>query len=121
LGDTSGSSQLTTIHQRVRDDMLMYGRMAQGRGADGTSQSTPPTSAEMQQMQDAPGMQSGATQADMSIRQFAHALSSSPITTDAQKVHADITGDSAGLHLDQVISDLQTFLQDIEVVVAPVN
>jgi hypothetical protein len=124
LGDSSRSSPLTTIQQRVREDMTTYGRLKQGGDADGTSgvaQAAPLTSAQMQQMQDAAWMQSGATQADWSIRGFSHALSASPLTTDAQKVYVDITGDSAGLHLDQLISDLQTFLQDIEVAVAPVN
>jgi hypothetical protein len=123
LGDSSSSSPLMTIQQRVREDMSTYGRIKQGQGADGTSvvgQGAPPTNAQMQQMQDAAWMQSGATQADVIIRQFSFALSKSPITTDAQAVYTDIAGDAAGLHLDKVVSDLQTFLQDIEVVAAPV-
>ncbi len=118
LGDSSSSSRLMTIQQRVREDMSTYGRLASGRGADGTSQGAPLTN---QQMQDAAWMQSGATQADEIIRQFSFALSKAPITTDAETVYADITGDRADLHLDQVTGDLQTFLQDIEVVAAPVN
>jgi hypothetical protein len=123
LGDSSSSSPLATIQQRVREDMSTYGHLKQGRGADGTSvgQGAPLTSAQMQEMQDAAWMQSGATQADLIIRRFSFALSKAPITTDAQKVYTDINGDSTGLHLDQVTRDLQTFLQDIEVVVAPVN
>ncbi len=124
LGDSSSSSPLRTIQQRVREDIATYGRLEQGLAADGTSvvaQGARPTSAQMQEMQDAAWMQSGATQAEWSVGQFSHALSGPPITTDAQKVHADITGDGTGLHPEQVISDLQTFLQDIEVVVAPVN
>jgi hypothetical protein len=66
-------------------------------------------------------MQSGAAQAQMIILQFSNRLSSSPITTDAQNVSADILGDRAGPHLDKVISDLQTFLQDVAVVLAPIN
>jgi hypothetical protein len=116
LGDSSSSSRLATIEQRVREDMTTYGHLAQGRGTN--NQGAPLTNAEMQ---DAAWMQSGATQADMLIRQFAHALSKSPITTDAQAIQTDITGDSAGLHLDKVVDDLQTFLHDIEVVVAPIN
>jgi len=116
LGDSSSLSRLATIQQRVRDDMTTYSQRAQGRGAD--PQGAPLTNA---QMQDAAWMQSGATQADMLIRQFAHALSKSPITTDAQAIQTDITGDGAGLHLDKVVDDLQTFLHDIEVVVAPIN
>ena len=116
LGDSSSLSRLATIRQRVREDMTTYGHLAQGRGTD--PQGAPLTNA---QMQDAAWMQSGATQADMLIRQFAHALSKSPITTDAQAIQTDITGDGAGLHLDKVVDDLQTFLHDIEVVVAPIN
>jgi hypothetical protein len=121
LGDSSSSSRLGTIQRRVRDDMSMYGRIASGRGADGkggVGQEAPLTN---EQMQDAAWMQSGATQADALVRQFSVALSRAPITTDAEKVHTDITGDGIALHLDRVISDLQTFLQDIEVAVAPVN
>jgi hypothetical protein len=116
LGDSSSSSRLATIQERVREDMTTYGHLAQGRGTD--SQGAPLTNA---QMQDAAWMQSGATQADVLIRQFAHALSKSPITTDAQTLQIDITGDSAGLRFDKVVDDLQTFLHDIEVVVEPVN
>ena len=120
LGDSSSSSELTAIRKRVREDVSAYGRATQERGADGGSavaQGVPLTSAQVQEMQDAAWMPCGATQADWSIQPFAQALSAAPVTTDAQKVHADITG----LDVDHVISDLQTFLQDIEVAVAPVD
>lgn len=119
LGDPSSSSPLATIQQRVREDLTKYGRIAQGQGPDGSDGQGARLTDE--QMQDASWMQSGATQADVLIRQFAFALAKSPLTTDAQTLHADIAGDSAGLHLDKVASDLQAFLQDIEVVAAPVN
>jgi hypothetical protein len=130
LGDSSSSSPIMTILQQVREDMTKYGEMKQGRipggadGAGGTSflaQGAPPTREQIQQMQDAAWMQSGATQADWIIRQFLHGLSTAPVTTDGQQVYADIAGDSAGPHLDKVIDDLQTYLKDIEVVVAPVH
>ena len=130
LGDSSSSSPIKTILQQVREDLSTYSQIAQGRvpsGADaggGTrsvAEGAPLTTAQMQRMQDAAWMQSGATQADMIIRQFLNSLSTSPITTDARNVYTDVTGDSAGLHLDKVISDLQMFLKDIEVIVAPIN
>lgn len=126
LGDKSRSSPTMTILERMQQDLSMYGQIAQGHvppgvdatGATAVAQGAPPTGA---QMQDAAWMQSGVTQADMIVRRFLFALSRSPITTDAQKVHADITGDSGGLHLDEITSDLQAFLHDIDVVVAPIN
>jgi hypothetical protein len=127
LGDSSSSSQLATIQQRVREDLSKYAHIASGRGADGDAgtgdiaQRGPLTSAQMKERQDAAWMQSGAAQAQVIIRQFAIALSKSPITTDAQKVYADVPGDGAGLHLDKIVSDLQTFLHDIDVVVAPID
>jgi hypothetical protein len=121
LGDTSSSSPLVTIEHRVREDMSKYGRRAQGNAGDGTSAGGQGTRLTNEQMQDAAWMQSGATQADMIIRQFSFALSRAPITTDAQKVSTDITGDRGGLHLDQVIGDLQALLHDIEVATAQIN
>jgi len=124
LGDSSSSSPIMTILQQVQEDLSTYGQIASGRGAGGTSsvaQGAPLTSAQMKQLQDAAWLQSGATQADGSIRQFLSGLSTSPITTNAQAVYTDITGDGAGLHLDKVISDLQAFLKGIEAVVAPLN
>jgi hypothetical protein len=126
LGDTSSASPMKTILQQVRKDISTYSQIAQGRfagadagsGADSGAQEPPFT---RQQMQDAAWMQSGATQADMLIQQLAHRLSNAPITTDAQKVHADILGDSTGPHLDQVVSDLQTLLKDIQAAVAQIN
>ena len=129
LGDASSASPIKTILQQVQEDLSTYSQIAHGRvqpdadaGGDtssvaqGKARRTPE-----EQMQDAAWMQSGAAQARMIIRQFANRLSTSPITTDAQNVHADITGDSTGIHLDKVIGDLQTFLKDIEVIVAPIN
>jgi hypothetical protein len=114
LGDSSSLSRLATIQQRVREDMTTYSNLAHGTDSQGASLTNA-------QMQDAAWMHSGATQADMLIRRFAHALSTSPITTGAQAIQTDITGDGADLHLDKVVDDLQTFLHDIEVVVAPIN
>jgi hypothetical protein len=120
LGEESGASPLTALQKRARDDVAKYGRIAQGRGGadgNGVGQGVSLTNA---QKQDAAWMQSGATQADWSIQQFAQALSG-PIKTDAPKIYADIAGDSEGLHFDRLIGDLQTFLRDIEAAVAPVN
>jgi hypothetical protein len=117
LGDSSSSSQMMTIQQQVRADLSTYSQIASGR----VPSSANDTRTQVQQMQDAAWMQSGATQAYVIIRQFSSALSTVPITTDAQTVYTDIAGDNTGLHLDKVISDLQTFLKDIDVVVAPNN
>jgi hypothetical protein len=131
LGDTSNSAPIMLVLQQVREDLTMYSQIASGRAlpsADGGAtpvaagtQPTQPTKEERDQMQDAAWMQSGATQANVFIRQFLNGLSTSPITTDAQAVYADILGDSTGLHADKLISDLETFLRDIEVVAGPAS
>jgi hypothetical protein len=129
LGDTSSSAPMNTILQQVRKDLSTYSEIAQGRvpgaeaGSGGGSGAQEPrfTREQLEQMQDAAWMQSGATQADMLIQQLANRLSNAPITTDAQKIHADILGDSTGPHLDQLVSDLQTFLKDIQAAVAQIN
>jgi len=129
-GDTSRSSPMQTIQQQVQGDLVMYGQIANGRvsagagnagGASAVAPGTPPTRDQMQQMQDAAWMQSGVTQAQVFVRQVASGLSSAPITTDVQKVYADIAGDGTGLQPDTVISDVQTFLEHIEAVVGPSN
>jgi hypothetical protein len=109
LGDSSSSAQIPTILRQVEADLSTYSQIAAGRD--------PSSADQIQQMQDAAWMQSGATQAYVIIRQFSAALSASPITTDAQKISADITGG----HHDEVIRDLRGFLHDINVVVAPIN
>ncbi len=94
--------------------MSKYGHAAQGESADGV----PLTN---EQMQDAAWMQSGATQAVAIVQGSRSLFRRSPVTTDAQAVSADITGDNEGLHLEKVTGDLQTFLKDIEDAVAQVN
>jgi hypothetical protein len=128
LGDKSSAGEIPTILQQVQADMSMYSQIAQGNipsGADDGGASAVPgaqaTSAQMNTMQDAAWMQSGATQADMVIRQLLFHFSAAPITADAQKVYADITDDRAGLHLDTVISDIQALLEHIEVALAQAN
>jgi hypothetical protein len=125
LRDPQSSSGLRTIQGRAHADMLTYGSIASGRGGDGTNvdgQGTPLTTAQTQQMhQDAAWMQSGAVQAEMFIGQFAFAVSRPPLTTDARAVYSDLMGDGTGLHGEQIVRDLQTFLRDIEVAAAPVN
>jgi len=116
LGDTSNSSRLAMVQQRVKDDLWTYSHIAQGQGTDAQGQPLTNT-----QMQDAAWMQSGATQAQVLIHGFAHALSNAPISLDAQKVRSDIAGDGTGLNPGQVIDDVQTFLKDLEVAAAPVN
>jgi hypothetical protein len=117
LADTSSSSPFTTILQQVREDLSTYSRLANGQGIP-PGADAPPTP---DQRQAAAWMQSGATQAFVIIRQFRGGLSTSPIATDARKVYIDVTGDGTGLHPDTVISDLQTFLHDLEVVLAPID
>ena len=121
---------MQTIQQQVQGDLVMYGQMKNGRvpagagnagGASAVAPGTPPTREQIQQMQDAAWMQSGVTQAQVFVRQVASGLSSAPITTDLQKVYADIAGDGTGLQPDTVISDVQTFLEHIEAVVGPSN
>jgi hypothetical protein len=114
LADSSSASRMQTIVRQAREQTSEYGRLAQGGLAPGAN--TPPTNEEMQH---AAWLQSGSTQAEMLVMQLARGLSSSPVTTDAQKVYADITVGGTGLHLDKVVSDLQTFLRDIEVVIDP--
>ena len=127
LGDTSSSSPIPAILEQVHEDLVMYSQISRGNVPPGASAAgvtgvvAPGSPLTNEQMQDAAWMQSGATQAEVIIRQFLFALSKSPITTDAQKIYADITGDSTGIHLDEVTGDLQTFLHDIEVVAAPIN
>ena len=123
LGDSSSSSPLQTIQQRVREDMNIWPSQTgarrgrhQRRGSGGAAHERA-AAADAGRRMDAERRDAGG----LIIRQFSFALPKAPITTDAQKVYVNINGDSAGLHLDKVIGDLQTFLQDIEVVVAPVN
>ena len=120
LGDTSSSAEIPTILQQVHNDLVTYSHTAQGNppdAGDGVAQA-PLTSA---QMQDAAWYGSGATQADMIIRQFSYRLSHAPIKTDAQTLYVDITGDSAGLHLNKVVSDLQALLKELDAAVAQMN
>lgn len=112
---SSSAARLKAILQQVQDDMSTYGRQAQGEVPQGDA---PATNA---QMQHAAWLQSGATQAKWIIGEFSHRLAHSPVTADAQKVYADIMGDSAGLHLDAVVGDLRTFLRDIEAASADVE
>jgi hypothetical protein len=115
LADTSSSAQMKTTEQQVQEDLLSYARRAQG---EVPPDAAPATDA---QMQHAAWLQSGAAQAQWLIRAFAEGISNAPITTDTQKVQADIRGDGAGVQLDTVIGDLQTFLKDLDVVLAPVK
>jgi hypothetical protein len=112
LADPSSASGMQTIVRQVHEDDLEYGRLKQGGVAPGAN--APPTSEEMQH---AAWLQSGTTQAEELVVQLAHGLSTAPVTTDAQKVYADITFDDR--RLDRLVGDLQTFLHDIELVLDP--
>ncbi len=112
LADSSRSSAMQWILRQARDDTSEYGRLAQGGLAPGAN--APATDEEMQH---AAWLQSGSTQAEQFVQRITYGLSTPPVTTDAQKVYADITGE--GRHLDEIVGDLQTFLRDIEVVLDP--